>query len=164
MQRCFPHESISLSISEHQLRRCIQDLFIVGTETVSNALKWITLFMAMNPDVQVKVHAEIDRVIGRQRPPAMPDRPNMTYTEATLLESLRRGPSTLFGAPHSTTEEVTVLGYTLPKDTWVLVNRWGLNFDPDYWTKPYDFNPERFLKDGAIVQHEPFVPFGIGKT
>ena len=36
--------------------------------------------------------------------------------------------------------------------------------DPDYWSDPDTFNPERFLgENGKIVKEERFVPYGIGK-
>ena len=35
--------------------------------------------------------------------------------------------------------------------------------DPKYWSKPDDFNPDRFLQDGKFVPNERVVPFGIGK-
>ena len=35
--------------------------------------------------------------------------------------------------------------------------------DPEYWTDPDTFNPERFLgEDGQILKEERFVPYGIG--
>ncbi len=55
----------SLFVTEKQLQRTIQDLFIAGTETTTTTLKWSLLFMALYPDVQQKVQAEIDQVIGK---------------------------------------------------------------------------------------------------
>lgn len=35
--------------------------------------------------------------------------------------------------------------------------------DPEYWTDPDTFNPERFLgEDGKVLKEERFVPYGIG--
>jgi len=41
-------------------------LFIAGSDTTSNTLRWAALLMAQNPDVQVKIHQEIDTVIGEK--------------------------------------------------------------------------------------------------
>ena len=40
-------------------------------------------------DIQAKVHAEIDEVVGSDRLPSLDDRNEMHYTQAFLLESMR---------------------------------------------------------------------------
>ena len=66
--------------------------------------------------------------------------------------------------PHSiptvVKEDVYVDGYKLPKGCYVAYNFTGFHTDPDYWTDPKVFRPERFL-DGK--EKEQFVPFGMGK-
>ena len=38
------------------------DLFIAGMETTSSSLMWTFLYLIHHPDVQQKVHEELDRV------------------------------------------------------------------------------------------------------
>jgi cytochrome P450 len=45
--------------------------------------------MVLNPGVQAKAQAEIDRVIGNDRLPGFDDRAAMPYLEAVMRESLR---------------------------------------------------------------------------
>lgn len=40
-------------------------LYAAGTETTSTALRWALLFMCLYPEVQDKVHKEVDKTIGR---------------------------------------------------------------------------------------------------
>ena len=40
-------------------------LYGAGTETTSTALRWALLFMCLYPDIQQRVHEEIDKTIGR---------------------------------------------------------------------------------------------------
>ena len=47
------------------------------------------------------------------------DRKRLPYNEAVILEVLRWTSVTPIPLTHSTTEEVTLMGYHLPKDTWV---------------------------------------------
>jgi len=50
------------------------DLFVAGSETTSNSLEFVILFMMTNPIVQEKVQKEIDHVVGRSRRPRMADK------------------------------------------------------------------------------------------
>ena len=51
------------------------DLFIAGSDTSSNTLSWIILYLAKFPKVQEKLHAELDEVVGKSRSPCLSDRP-----------------------------------------------------------------------------------------
>jgi cytochrome P450 family 2 subfamily K len=54
----------------------------------ASTLTWGLLYMAREPEVQTRVQAEIDRVVGG-RPPRLADRDAMPYTEAVLMEIQR---------------------------------------------------------------------------
>ena len=51
------------------------DLFTAGADTTANTLEFAMLYMVLNPEVQERIQAEIDQVIGRHRLPSMDDRP-----------------------------------------------------------------------------------------
>ena len=90
------------------------------------------LAMVLNPEVQAKAQAEIDRVVGKDRLPNFDDRPALPYVEAILRETLRWHPVAPFGAsiiplffdillmilsgiPHATTTSDIYKGYFIPK-------------------------------------------------
>lgn len=50
------------------------DLASAGIETTSSTLLWAVLFMTKCPEVQKKLHKEIDSVLGKERFPAREDR------------------------------------------------------------------------------------------
>lgn len=62
------------SFSEKQLLAICLDLFIAGSETTSKTLAFCFLYLLLYPDVQRKAREEIDRVVGRDRPPTLDDR------------------------------------------------------------------------------------------
>ena len=64
--------------------------------------------MVLNPDVQRRVQAEIDDVIGRGRLPTMKDKPNLVFTEATVLECQRMGNIALFSVPRCVIRDTKV--------------------------------------------------------
>lgn len=151
------------TFAEPQLRRTIQDLFITGSETMNTTMKWVMLFMALHPEVQQKVQSEIDHVVGRSRLVSMRDKPQMPYTEATIMECQRLGNIALFSVPRCALADTTINGYDIPKGTWLFVNRWGTHASTKYWKMPSVFDPTRFLDENNVVRKpDAFVPFGMG--
>ncbi|XP_006778968.2 PREDICTED: cytochrome P450 2U1 [Myotis davidii] len=152
------------SFDEDYLLYIIGDLFVAGTDTTSNSLLWCLLYMSLNPDIQEKVHEEIERVIGADRVPSLTDKAQMPYTEATIMEVQRLTMVVPLSIPHMTSEKTVLQGYTIPKGTVIIPNLWAVHRDPAIWEKPDDFNPNRFLDDqGQLIKRETFIPFGIGK-
>ncbi|CAF0802425.1 unnamed protein product [Rotaria sordida] len=160
------HRQRSTYFSKENLDSLVQDLFVAGTETISNTLHWTIFYIVAHPYVQVNIHEEIDRIIGKDRPPCDKDRSRMFYIEAVLLESMRchcAGPILL---PRATTQDITFHNYFIPKDTFILVNMWSAMKDEQHWSEPEKFEPERFLDENhrlRNVNHPAMMPFSIGK-
>ena len=158
------------------------DLFSAGSETTATTLAWAVCFMIVHPEVQKKVQEEIDQVLG-DRTPTLDDRGRYTnffnsdttstflflsrlcYTEATIMEIQRLGSIAPQAVPHRTLADVQIKGYKIPKDTFVFSMLYYIMRDPDYWEKPDEFQPERFLNsEGKIIKEERFIPFGVGNV
>uniref|UniRef100_A0A8D1QBF8 Cytochrome P450 2J2 n=1 Tax=Sus scrofa TaxID=9823 RepID=A0A8D1QBF8_PIG len=139
------------------------DLFFAGTETTSTTLRWGLLYMALYPEVQEKVQAEIDRVLGQSQQPSTAARESMPYTNAVIHEVQRMGNIIPLNVPREVAVDTTLAGYHLPKGTMVLINLTALHKDPAEWATPDTFNPEHFLENGKFKKREAFLPFSIGK-
>ncbi|XP_065784876.1 cytochrome P450 2J2-like [Muntiacus reevesi] len=139
------------------------DLFLAGTETTSTTLRWGLLLMALYPEVQEKVQAEIDRVLGQSQKVSIAARESMPYTNAVIHEVQRIGNIIPMNVPREVTVDTTLNGYHLVKGSMVLTNLTALHRDPAEWATPDTFNPEHFLENGQFKKRESFLPFSIGK-
>ncbi|XP_049630564.1 cytochrome P450 2J2-like [Suncus etruscus] len=155
--------NITSSFDEENLIYTTLDLFLAGTETTSTTLRWALLYMTLHPDIQEKVHAEIDRVIGQVQHPSMALRESMPYTHAVVHEVQRMGNIVPLNVPREVTADTNLGGYYLQKGTMVLTNLTALHSDPAQWATPDTFNPEHFLENGQFKKREDFLPFSIGK-
>jgi len=151
------------AFEKKQLLGVIFDFFGAGVETTRNTLMWGYLYMAIWPEIQEKLQQELDTVIGSERIPKYSDRQLLPYTEAVLLEVQRYASVVPFSVPHSTMKATTLMGYTIPKDTFVVQNLWSVHNDKEYWGDPEIFRPERFInKDGKMIRPECLIPFSTG--
>uniref|UniRef100_A0A8C6G7A1 Cytochrome P450, family 2, subfamily j, polypeptide 13 n=1 Tax=Mus spicilegus TaxID=10103 RepID=A0A8C6G7A1_MUSSI len=105
------------SFNEENLICSTLDLFLAGTETTSSTLRWALLYMALYPEVQENVQAEIDRVIGQAKHPSLADRDSMPYTNAVVHEILRMGNIVPLNIPREVAVDTTLAGFHLPKES-----------------------------------------------
>ncbi|XP_033624193.1 cytochrome P450 2J6-like [Asterias rubens] len=148
---------------DNMLLTCF-DLFTAGTETASTTLRWALLYMMAYPEVQAKIQQEIDEIVGRNRLPRLADKPQLPYTEATLLEVQRLASIVAVNPPHMFSEDTRLLGYDIPKGTLIIANLWAVSHDPSTWSDPEKFIPERFLDEaGSLKPRLELLPFGSGR-
>jgi len=62
------------SVAVDQLIMICMDFFIAGSQTASTTLDYVFLMMLLYPNVQRRVQAELDAVVGRDRLPQPADR------------------------------------------------------------------------------------------
>ncbi|XP_066988071.1 cytochrome P450 2L1-like [Macrobrachium rosenbergii] len=143
----------------------VTSLFRAGSETTSSTMRWMVALMAVNPEIQRKMQKEIDEVFPGDEVPSLERRDKMPYTEAVLLEVHRFVTLLPIGLLHTATEDITVAGYRIPKNTVMFAHSESCHRDPKYWKKPNDFFPEHFLdEDGKLLTiREGFLPFSLGR-
>ncbi|XP_076009191.1 cytochrome P450 2J2-like [Genypterus blacodes] len=143
---------------------CTLDLIEAGTESAATTLRWALLYMINYPEIQQKVQAEIDRVIGQSRQPTMKDQPNLPYTDAVIHETQRFGNIVPLGFPKMASQDAVLGGHFIPKGTAVTTSLASVLFDKNEWETPHTFNPDHFLdSEGQFRRREAFLPFSAGK-
>ncbi|XP_077308645.1 cytochrome P450 2D6 [Lithobates pipiens] len=152
------------SFTERNLLCSTYDLFAAGTGTTSTTLRWALIYMLLYPNIQEKVHEEIDQVIGRNRKPTMADILQMPYTNAVIHEIQRFSDIVPLAFPHMTYRDMEIHGCFIPKGTTIFTNISSVLKDKQVWEKPYQFSPKHFLdENGKFVKREAFIPFSAGR-
>ncbi|KAJ3645241.1 hypothetical protein Zmor_022915 [Zophobas morio] len=165
-------EAFQLQISEgkpehiynvDQLHRLLFDLYVTFTETTTNSLLWILLYLAQYPEVQNKIRQELSHVL-EDKTVEVDDLVNLHYIKAAIAEVARIRSLTPLGIPHSTSEKICIEGFTIPKGVMIMPLLWAIHMDPQFHKEPEEFRPERFLdSSGHFFKPESFLPFQSGK-
>lgn len=148
-------------MTDKQARDEAVTLFLAGHETTANTLNWTWWLLSQYPEVEAKLHDEIDTVLAGH-PPTLDDLRRLPYTDAVIKESMRLMPP-VWSIGRTTIRDTEVLGYSFPKGTGVTVVIYGAHRHPDIWEKPNTFIPERWLSERINdVPKHAYLPFSTG--
>lgn len=145
-------------MSDLQLRDEALTLFLAGHETTANALAWTWYLLALHPEAEAALHAELDR-LPEGRAPGPEELP---YTRAVLAESMRLfPPAYLVG--REPREDFTIGGHRAPAGSIVLMSPWVVQRDPRWFPDPLEFRPERWTPEmEEALPRFAYFPFGGG--
>ncbi|KAG2666517.1 hypothetical protein I3760_15G065700 [Carya illinoinensis] len=142
-------------------------LILGGTDTTMVTMTWALSLLLNNREALKKVQQELDLQIGRDRLVMESDMKNLVYLQAVIKETMRLYPAAPLSVPHESLEDCTLASYHIPAGTRLLVNLSKIHRDPQVWSDPTEFRPERFLTTHKDVdfkgQHFEFIPFGSGR-
>lgn len=172
-------------LTNQQIKNEVLNLFAAGYEVTAHTLAFTLYLISQHPDVEARVFDEIDRVLGQRaitqgvapavgcpfaerleekgcRAIATSDLEQMPYLEMVLKESMRLLPVTTV-VSRQAVEDVVLNGYTLPKNSVVLIAPWTLHRCPEYFPNPLSFDPERFDRDHKDnIPKFAYLPFSAG--
>ena len=139
------------AMSDEQLRDEMMTLFLAGHETTALALSWTWYLLALHPDVERKLWAELDT--GVQDSP---------YARMVLQESMRLYPP-VWGIGREALAACDIGGYRIPAGAQIWISQWIAHHDERYFEQPDRFLPERW--SGDLARRLPrfaYFPFGGG--
>ena len=108
---------------DHQeLLYIVRDLVFGSTDTGPTTLLWAIVELANHSDIQNRFRREIDDMVPGDRLPSLDDKSRLPYTEAVILEIMRRRTIAPFMIPHGTLKDTKVLEYDVPEGSLVSVD------------------------------------------
>uniref|UniRef100_A0A914XTV3 Cytochrome P450 n=1 Tax=Panagrolaimus superbus TaxID=310955 RepID=A0A914XTV3_9BILA len=152
------------AFTDVQLINSLFDLWIAGQETTANTLIFSILYLLHNPEIQTKLHKELDAVIGSDRRINLSDKNSLIYVNAFINEvqrSVNLLPQNLL---HRTLKDVKVGKYFIKKGTTIIPQISNVLYNENIFPEPQNFKPERFIdENGQLKKVNELVPFSIGK-
>lgn len=121
-----------------------------------------TLFLlAAHPEYCHKVQKEIEGKIGNESP-NYDNVQSLAYMDMCINETMRLYPPAFF-IDRVCAEDTTVHGIQIPKNMAVSFPVFALHRDPEIWSDPERFQPERFSAENKDSHHPyAYLPFGNG--
>lgn len=127
-------------------------------------MEWAFSLLLNHKHVLEKARDEIDIHVGTNRLVDESDMANLPYLLCIVNETLRMYPAGPLLVPHESSDDCVVAGYHVPRGTMLIVNQWAIHRDPNLWTDPEKFIPERFEGlEGKARDGFRFMPFGFGR-
>jgi len=144
-----------------EIRNELIVLFMAGHETTANTLAWAWYLISQSPDVEQKLHTEVDTILSTNKV-HFDDFSKLTYTRAIFDETLRLYPPVPVLSREVKNDD-TIRNRHIPAGSIMLVVPWLLHRHERLWDKPNHFIPERFLPDAKIKPEKfTYIPFSAG--
>ncbi len=147
-------------MTDLQLRDEMVTMLVGGHETSALVLAWAWKLLAENPEMETRLHQEVDEVLAG-RTPTMEDLPRLVWTAAIFQEAMRLYPPVWYMARVATDDDV-VHGHAIPRNASVLVSAYFTHRHKDFWPNPERFDPARFV-DPIASHRYAYFPFGGGR-
>jgi cytochrome P450 len=136
-------------MSDVQVRDNLMSVIIAGHETTAATLAWAFQLLAHNRAVQDCLIEEIDEGCSD------------TYMNAVIQETLRHKPTFLFLPPRVVVQPTEIGGWDYHPPTQMLACTYLMHHDPELYSDPHAFRPERFLVQ--TPQPGTLLPWGGGR-
>lgn len=145
-------------MDEEEICDHVITFLIGGFHTTGNMMIWCLYFLTKHPEIQEKVFAELEEVLGQEdiKPQVVTE---LTYTRQVIDETLRASVLAPWGARvHE--YDLQVGEFVIPKETPILLPFGVVLQDQNLWPEPKRFDPDRFspenIKQLPSLAYQPF--------
>jgi cytochrome P450 len=135
-----------IGMTDREVRDEVVIIFLAGHETTAVAMTFVWYLLSQHPDVEAKLHAELESVLGG-RAPAHADLAKLPYTRMVIEESMRLYPPAPGLSARQAAADDEICGRKVKKGQMVLIFPWVLHRHEALWDDPLRFDPERFAPE-----------------
>ena len=148
-------------MGERELIDEILTLIVAGHETTASGLNWTWYLLSQHPQVEARLHAEIDAAADLPAP-TLTEVEALGYTRQVIDEALRLYPPGWL-LSRRTIDADLLGGYPVPAGTNVLLPLYLLHRHPHFWKNPEAFDPGRFAPEHEAERPRfAYMPFAAG--
>jgi len=148
-------------MTDKQVRDEALTLFIAGHETTANALTWTWYLLSQHPEVERRLHQEIDAVLGG-RAPELADFSALRYAEMIFSEALRLYPPA-WAIGRMAKAPFELGGVEIPAKSICILSPYLVQRDARWFPDPEKFDPERWTPEAREARPKfAYYPFGGG--
>ncbi len=143
-------EETGQGMTDRQVRDEVMTLLMAGHETTANTLAWTWYLLAQHPEVEHRLQAELQAVLGG-RLPTVEDLAELKFTRMILEEAL----PLYLAAPVLSRKAIAadeVQGYPIAANSMIIVSPYAMHRHPAFWDEPERFDPERFTPERAATR------------
>ena len=142
---------------KNYLRNEIITMLIAGHETTSVSLSWLLREIASRPEIEANEVREVDSVLSGQ-PCRAEHLHQLEYLSTVVDETLRLYPP-IWLVPRVAACDAELHGIQVQKGEMVVVSPFFLHRRSDYWKRPEEFRPARFLVKKEALPMYSYLPF-----
>jgi len=148
-------------VGRARMRDELVTLLLAGHETTASTMSWAFYLLDEHPEAWERMHAEAVEVFS-QGTPDIGALHQLRFTGNVIQETLRLYPP-VWLLPRIAENADEIGGYQVPAGADVLISPYLLHRNPDLWTDPARFDPDRFDEQGTPGGHRyAYIPFGAG--
>lgn len=152
-------------LTDKELISAVMFLLAAGLEASANTITNTTYLLAFNQDIQEKLYKELKKIVEPETGKfAYEALTSCHYLDAVVSESMRMLPPVITMDRVANSDQV-IEKYNLlvKKGTKINIMARSMMNDPDYWTEPEKFNPDRFMPgEREKIVPGSYCPFGLG--
>lgn len=153
-------EDSSGRMTDRQVHDECLTIMLAGHETTANALSFALWLLARHPEIQMRLHEEALRVLGRRTATA-DDYSRLSYTTQVFSEAMRLYPP-VWVIARTCVQPYEIAGYSIARGSVLIAPQYVVHRDPRFYPDPLRFDPDRFASDKRDRPRFAFFPFAAG--
>ncbi|CAH0003468.1 unnamed protein product [Clonostachys byssicola] len=168
-----PDASTGIRMRPIDLKQSILFMMIVGAHSVGSTLTRTLAVLASQPHIQSSIRQELNEAFHGEGTVPVETIRKLKYLDCVVREALRMFGPVTDGTPVIVPKGGITLesGSFIPGGTQVWIGQYVIMFNEEYFPRPYDFLPERWMnigdeghgKEGELVKdRRAWIPFGYG--
>lgn len=147
-------------MTDRQLVDEVLTLIVAGHETTASVLNWFWYLLAQQPQVEQRMHQEIDA--WDESNADIQTIAQLTFTRQVIEETMRLYPPGWLLTRRSIAADV-IGGHPIDANTDVFISPYLVHRHPAFWDRPETFDPGRFDASHNVRRNKfCYLPFALG--